>query len=151
MKTLLAILTMTFVLFAVPTFAVNPGGSLVTKECTYDFSKNGGAVGFIAICGNQPVPVGAIVVDMHYLVQTAFTSGGSATVALGDAASGARYLAATAFDNAAYTVNTVAKAAIGTPMNLDSANEGKMGITVAVAALTGGKLKMIMTFYVPKQ
>ena len=149
MKTLMISLALT-TLFSFGAFAANPGNQMLTKECVYDFAVHGGAVGQIPVCGNQSIPSGAVVMDMYYMVETAFTSGGSATVALGDVASGARYLAATAFNNAAFTAAVPAKAAIGVPFKLDSANKGKLAITVATAALTAGKMKMWVVFYVPK-
>lgn len=128
------------------------GGSKFVQEYTYDFAVQGGAVGFIALkTPANALPQGGIVTSMYYMVQTAFTSGGSATVALGDAAAGARYLAATAYNNGAYAANTPALAAIGVPVYVSSANIASPGITVATAALTGGKMKFVVEGYVPKQ
>jgi hypothetical protein len=126
------------------------GGEYTVQECTYDFAVKGGAVGFIDLCGAKSIPAGSYIVDGFYIVQTAFTSGGSATVALGDSNSNARYLAATAYNNAAYTAGTIAKFAIGTPLNVDAAAKGKLGITVATAALTAGKVKLVVVVYTPK-
>lgn len=128
------------------------GGKAFTQEYVYDFAKQGGAVGQISLVNPaNPLPVGAIVTSVHYNVMTAFTSGGSATVAIGDVASGARYLAATAYNNAAYTANTPAAAAIGVPMRVGAANAGQIAITIATAALTAGKMMIVVEGYVPKQ
>jgi hypothetical protein len=152
MKNLLTILTLVFGLFAFSeiSHAKAAGGEYTVQECTYDFAVKGGAVGFIDLCGAKSIPAGSYVVDGFYIVQTAFTSGGSATVALGDSNSNARYLAATAYNNAAYTSGTIAKFAIGTPLNVDAAAKGKLGVTVATAALTAGKVKLVVVVYTPK-
>lgn len=128
------------------------GNSLFTAEYVYDFAVHGGAVGFIPLkgLGHNALPSGAVVTSAHYQVLTAFTSGGSATVAIGDAASGAKYLAATAYNNAAYTANVPAAIAIGLPQFVSSANIASPGITVATAALTGGKMRIVLIGYVPK-
>ncbi len=116
------------------------------QEYVYDFAVDGGATGFINLADNFALPVGSVIVDVYYYVETAMTSGGSATVAIGDADTAARYLAATAFDNAAYADEKVAKAAIGVPFKTDSANDGKFGITIATAALTAGKIRFFVNF-----
>ena len=142
-------------MIAMPTVAragSGGGNSEFVQEYMYDFALDGGAVGFISLKGTKAnaLPTGAVVLSAHYQVVTAFTSGGSATVALGDAGSGARYLAATAYNNAAYTLNLPAAVAIGVPALVSSDNIANVGITVAVAALTAGKLRIVIRGYVPK-
>lgn len=151
MKFLAALFTM--VIFTLPSFAARIGNlNPQVQEYTYDFAVHGGAVGQIdlATAAKSLLPVGAVVTGVHYKVVTAFTSGGSATVAIGDVGSGARYLAATAYNNGAYAVDNVAAAAIGVPMNITAANNGKFAITVATAALTAGKVKFFVEYLVPK-
>lgn len=128
------------------------GNKIFTQEYVYDFAKLGGAVGFIGLkgAGANALPSGAVILSAHYQVLAALTSGGTATVALGDAASGAKYLAATAFNNAAYTLNLPAIVAIGVPGLVSSSNIASPGITVAGAALTGGKLRIVFQGYIPK-
>lgn len=147
------VMVLTSVLFSMPTLAARIGNlNPQVQEYTYDFAVHGGAVGQIdlATSAKSLLPVGAVVTGVHYKVITAPTSGGSATIAIGDVASGARYLAATAFDNAAYAINNVAAAAIGVPMNITAANNGKFAITIATAALTAGKIKFFVSYLVPK-
>lgn len=127
------------------------GGKIQSQEYVYDFAKDGGAVGFIDLADAMKLPAGAMILGGYYLVDTAMTSGGSATVAIGDAASGARYLAATAYNNSAFDAGDLAAFAIGVPLNVDSANKGKFGITIATAALTAGKLKFVLEVWMPKQ
>lgn len=127
------------------------GNKMFVQEYLYDFAVDGGAVGFISLINPaNPLPVGAIVTSIHYHQVAAFTSGGSATVSIGDAGSNARYLALTAFDNAAYALDNVAALSTAIPNLVSSANEGNVGITVAVAALTAGKIKLVVQGYVPK-
>lgn len=128
------------------------GNSQFTAEYMYDFAKHGGAIGFIGLkgAGANALPSGAVILSAHYQVVEALTSGGAATVALGDAASGAKYLAATAYNNAAFTLNVPAAIAIGLPGFVSSANIASPGITVAGAALTGGKLRLVLMGYIPK-
>lgn len=155
MKTMIAFLSIFFAMFmTIPAHAQISGGgnSFFTAEYTYDFAVQGGATGFKALKGKgtNALPKNAVVTHGHYIVTGALTSGGSATVALGDAASGARYLAATAFDNAAYTLNTPAAIAAGLPVLVSSANISNVGITIAGAALTGGKIRIVLYGYIPK-
>lgn len=133
--------------------AISGGGnSAFTAEYTYDFAKHGGAVGFISLkgAGANALPNGAVILSGHYQVTSALTSGGSATVALGDAASGVKYLAATAYNNAAFTLNLPALLAIGVPGLVTSSNIANVGITVGTAALTGGKIRIVLQGYIPK-
>lgn len=129
----------------------NSGNTLV-QEYLYDFAVDGGAVSTInltAKTGYEVLPVGAIVKSVHYHVITAMTSGGSATVSIGDTTSTARYLALTAFDNAAYALAKVAVNAIGAPLLVVAANDGKFGISIAVAALTAGKIQFFVEYILP--
>jgi hypothetical protein len=152
MKFLLA-LTIGF-LISLPVFAGSRIGnmSVQVQEYTYDFAVHGGAIGQIdlATAAKSLLPVGAVVTSVHYKVITAPTSSGSATIALGDVASGARYKAATAYNDAAYAIDFVAAAAIGVPMNITAANNGKFAITIATAALTAGKIKFFVSYLMPK-
>lgn len=158
MKSLKFLLASTFLAFGLTTTMqakaqiTGGGGSLFTAEYVYDFAKHGGAVGFIALkgAGANALPSNAVITSAHYTVLTAFTSSGSATVAIGDAASGARYRSAVAFDNAAYTADTPTAIASGIPVAVSSANIASPGITVATAALTGGKMRIVLVGYVPK-
>lgn len=128
--------------------AVIGNNEVQVMEYTYDFAVSGGAVGFINLSTalKKDLPVGAIIHKIDYYVETAFTSGGLATVAIGDSGTGNKYLAATAFDNAAFALGNVAALSSGLPNYLSAAAEGKLGITVATAALTAGKVKFLVHF-----
>lgn len=125
-------------------------------EVVYDFAKHGGAIGDMdlsdpsKLAGNQALPQGMIVTEVGYRVLVAPTSGGAATISLGDSASNVRFLAATAYSNAAFALDNVAKAAIGVPNLVNSANKAKPVLTVATAALTAGKMMLYYEGYVPR-
>jgi len=148
MKMLLALVISMFA--TISAHAMMGGGVYSLQECSYDFAVKGGAVGTIDLCGKKAIPAGSYIVSGFYTVEQAFTSGGAATVALGDAASSGRYLAATSYSNAAFALNNIAQYAIGVPFYADVANKGKLSLTIAGAALTAGKLKMMVLVYKPK-
>jgi hypothetical protein len=128
--------------------AVIANNNVQVTEYVYDFSVSGGAIGFINLSTalKKDLPVGVIIHRVDYYMDTAFTSGGAATVAIGNLSAPAVYLAATAFNNGAFALGNVASVSIGLPDYLALVNEGKIGITVAGAALTGGKLKLLVHF-----
>lgn len=112
----------------------------------YDFARDGGAVGDIAMRGDA-IPADAIIVDGKVHVNTAVTSGGSATVAL-KLLTAADIMAATAkaslAQNAILDVVPVRTAATA----IRNTTEGvKLTATVAVAALTAGKITVALEYY----
>lgn len=126
------------------------GGELKVQEYTYDFAVDGGAVGFIDLADKYKLPAGAIILRVHTHVKTALASSGSATVSVGDSTSNARYLAATAFNDAAFDDEVPKALSTALPNKVDAANEGKVGIAIGTAALTAGKMKLILEVYMPK-
>lgn len=112
----------------------------------YDFSRDGGAVGDIALRGDA-IPEGAIITDGKVHVNTALTSGGAATIAL-KFLTAADTLAATAVAswslNAILDVVPVRTAA--TAIRNTTAGQ-KLSATVAVAALTAGKFTVALEYY----
>ncbi len=112
--------------------------------CYYDFAKEGGAVGDIALRGGA-LPSGAIVHSGLVTIQTAVTSGGSATVALKLESAG-DVLAATA--KASLISPGVAVVPVITDASKWILTTGAVQVvaTVAVAALTAGKL-IVELFY----
>lgn len=117
-------------------------------EFVYDYDVDGGATGFINLAAklNSGLPSGASIVRIHYYVETAFTSAGSATVAIGDVGSNNRYLTATAFDDSAYDDEKLAALSSGLPHQVASASAGKVGILIGTAALTAGKLHLLVEY-----
>jgi len=130
------------------------GNSSQHQEFFYDFAVSGGAVGTIdlsALANKAGLPVGAIIKSVHYNVETAMTSGGAATVSIGDAAASARYLALTAYNNAAFNANAPAAAAIGVPVEVTAANIGQFSLSIAVAALTAGQVRFFVEYIMPSE
>ncbi len=104
---------------------------------TYDFAKDGGAVGALDLF---EAPAASLVklAEMH--VQTACTSGGSATVSAGKSADLAGMIGATAV--ASLTAGAaILGAAIDGSHALAAADVVKMEI--ATAALTAGKIDFV--------
>lgn len=135
-------------------------------QYTYDFDVDGGALGVIdlsAKAGKSPLPVGAIVTDVTLVAQTAVTSGGSARlyVQYSDAVNQGEWY------NFGTPALLVADAALGPETSgadtviYDQANdhrdafkvktaaEGKVQVDIAVAALTAGKVDILITYSLP--
>lgn len=116
------------------------------KYWEYDFSKEGGAVGDITLRGGY-LPAGAIVTSGVVHVQTAVTSGGAATVALKLASAG-DVLAATAKGSltANALIDTVPDGTAANMIRLTA--NAQLTATVAVAALTAGKIVVALEYVV---
>jgi hypothetical protein len=121
--------------------------SLNYAKYTYDFSVDGGAVSAIdlsAKAGAESLPLGAVINDIAILVKTTCTSGGSATVSVGNSASATAYSAATAV--ASLTAGALVTAT-GFPNAVGAANEQDIKVDIAVAALTAGKIEVHVAYY----
>lgn len=110
----------------------------------YEFATHGGTVGPITLSGDQ-IPSGAIITDSLVITDTVPTSGGAATIAVavegaGDIATGA--ISATPWSTA--TPKRGAITATSTPVKTTAARS--IVATVAVAALTAGKFRVIVTY-----
>lgn len=116
-------------------------------EYEYDFAVDGGATGVIdlsAKANKKPLPVGALRKEVTVLGQTAF-AGTSASAKFGhtndDDAYGA--LAGVATWAASAVSNTL------TPAKVVADGDGDVLLTISGAALTAGKVKVVIEFYVP--
>lgn len=111
----------------------------------YDFAIDGGAVGDIALRGDS-VPSGAVIVDALILVDTALTSGGSATVAI-KTEGAADINAADAFGGAPWS-STGAKRGDFTATTAPITTTASRAITATVgtAALTAGKFRVVVWY-----
>ena len=104
-------------------------------KAEYDFAGAGGAIGDFDL--GVTIPDNALVLSCIVERLTAFTSGGSATVAL--KIEGANdVITATAFDNAQFTGEVVAGAAVAST-KFKTTQARNVTMTVATAALTAGK------------
>lgn len=114
----------------------------------YDFAVDGGAVGDIDLTYDAQIPANAIVIGGLIEVDTALTSGGSATVAL-KVEGAADILAATAFGSAPWS-STGRKSVIPVFTGVTSVKTTaarKIQATIATAALTAGVFDVVL-FYI---
>lgn len=106
----------------------------------FDFAVDGGAIGAITPSVSDSIPANALVFGNVINSVTAVTSAGSATVSFGTTAgsSAASLLAATA--KTSFTLDAVLAGLANTaPFKMSAA--GQINLTVAVAALTAGKIE----------
>lgn len=115
------------------------------QEFLYDFATHGGAVSAISL---GSLPVGAVPVRAIAIVETPVTSDGSATVQLGNTTDDDQLIA-----SAAKTTVDVAGKVIGGDANafrqILVANDQPVAIKIGTAALTAGKLRFVVEFYMP--
>lgn len=114
----------------------------------YDFSVDAGAVGDIDLSQAAALPAGAVILGGYIEVDTALTSGGSATVAV-SAESAGDILAAAAFGGAPWSTTgrkSVIPVFTGATMVKTTAAR-KITATIATAALTAGVFDVVL-FYV---
>lgn len=132
-------------------------------EYVYDFSVSGGAVGVIALSslnGKNVIPVDAVVKDVWMKVLTTCTSGGSATVEIGNLTDDNGYLTSIAVASltAGSTFNAGQQAGAllwdntnDAPLyaNVANANDGAVNVKIGTAALTAGKFAVVVEYYSP--
>lgn len=116
----------------------------------YDFAKDAGAIGAIALRGPK-LPVGAIVIGGYIDVETAPTSAGAATIAL--KITGADdMLVATAI--ASFTIDVLLAcvpdlATVADAVRVATAAKG-VTMTIADFALTAGKFNVCAQYVTPR-
>lgn len=116
----------------------------------YDFAVQGGAISTITLTSTSSlgnaVPNGAVIHGGYIEVDTILASGGAATVAVGLESTN-DLLAATAFGSAPWS-STGRKVIIpvGAATSVKSTASRAITITIATAALTGGKFRVVL-FY----
>lgn len=119
----------------------------------YDFAVDGGAVSTITLRsapsdsnGNE-IPSGSVIMGGYIEVDTALTSGGSATVAVNSEGAGDLTTAA-AFGGAPWS--TTGRKAITPVMTIATSVKTtarrNLAITVATAALTAGKFRVVVWY-----
>lgn len=114
------------------------GPEVETIEIEYDFAKDGGATGALDVL---KVKDASVVRAAYFKVDTACTSGGSATLGLGISGDAAGLVAATAV--ASLTTGAVIDgASIGTGYKL--AADAVIQATIGTAALTAGKVSIVI-------
>jgi hypothetical protein len=124
-------------------------GALQVAKGTYDFAVDGGAVGTIQLVSSPIIPANSIILGGILDPITTFNGGGGATVAvgIGTGASTAALKAAAGF--ATYVGGTpLVMLPVWSAAFFKLAADGKLSVTVAVAALTAGKMAIDIV-YVP--
>lgn len=121
-------------------------GDVKVAVAEYDFAKDGGLVSTINLRGDQ-IPSGAIIINALIDVRTILTSGGAATVAINTEGAG-DVQAATAFNASPYSTATPKRggAMNGTATPVKTTAKRPIQATIAAAALTAGKFKVIVNY-----
>lgn len=128
--------------------ANTPGlGLFRYAKAIYDFTTDGGGVSTITPILGATLPINAIVVGGVIDTITAPTSGGSATIAIGTSAgsSSTSIKGATAFGFSGL-VAVVPLFTAATMFKMTAA--GNITVTIAVAALTAGRLGINLVYFV---
>lgn len=116
-------------------------------KCVYSFAIQGGAVSTIKLLDDQGnaaiLPSKAIITGVYCDFYTAFTSGGSATVALG-ANTTVDLLAATAVASCTGLVAGIPVSTAATSVKLTA--QRQIAMTIAVAALTAGLANIFVEY-----
>jgi len=124
----------------------------------YDFAVDGGAIGSIPLRANvSSLAAGMVITDMYVYVESALTSGGSATVTLGNTdVDGfmADIFALAGSDNAVVRAGEVAGALLWDDTNDHAlayrvSSDAVLALQVGTAALTAGKLQVYVEFFAP--
>lgn len=124
-----------------------PKNQFLVQEYEYDYSVDGGATGVIdlsAKANKEELPTGAVRVSSHVIVQSALLGGAGASAKVGTTANDADYAANAAI--ASYSANALFNDATAVVVG---ATSDDCLLTISGAALTAGKLKVLVNFIVP--
>ena len=119
---------------------------VLVQEYEYDFAVDGGATGVKTLSAKDNkvvLPTGAVRISSHVLVQTAL-AGVGASAKVGTTASDVDYAALAAI--ASYSENALFNDT--TPVVVGATSDDCL-LTISGAALTAGKLKVLIEFVVP--
>ena len=121
-------------------------GEIKHAVAEYDFAKDGGAVSTINLRGDS-IPSGAIIVNALIDVRTIPTSGGAATIALNTEGAGDIQVA-TSYNASPYSTATPKRggAMNGTATPIKTTAKRPIQATIAAAALTAGKFKVLVSY-----
>lgn len=119
---------------------------------TYDFAKQGGAIGDIYLLGPE-LPEGAVITNSYMSVAEALTSDGGATVAVSVEAAGDIQVAA-AVAGAPWSTTGLKDTTAPEPGTesgyITTTTRRQPYATVAAAALTAGRYHVVLEYDVPK-
>ena len=124
----------------------------------YDFALQGGAVGVIDLVPNiVALAAGMVISDIYVYVESALTSGGSATVTLGNADPDGFLVNIFALAGSANAV--IRSGQVAGALVYDDTNDTQLlyrvgadtdlALTIGTAALTAGKLQVYVEFFAP--
>lgn len=113
-----------------------------TVKAQYVFANDAGGTGDRTISDSPVIPDNSIITSVTTYVSTAFTSGGSATVAV--KVGGRTLVAAQNYNHASLADEAVTVTAAGTWAKTTSAT--KVMLTVATAALTAGVCDVYISY-----
>lgn len=125
---------------AYQTFGPLFSNEVALVKLTYDFAKDGGAVGNIEL---GKLGAKMLVVGAHVQVETACTSGGSATVTIGAATADADAFLTTAHGAVASLTDDAVWAETAGQI-LVVAKDDTVRLTIGTAALTAGKINVFL-------
>ena len=119
---------------------------------TYDFSKQGGAIGTIALNGKNVIPSGAVIVGGFIDITTQLTSGGAATIAVqvnaaNDISTAVAVASWTAGLKNVLPAGTTGAVTASTAVKTTAARD--ISIVIAAVALTAGVCKVALYYYEP--
>lgn len=128
-------------------------GAEQIAQCLYDFSLDGGAVGTFLM--RTKLPKNAVITSVWADVQTGATSGGAATYQL--KAGSTNLMAATTYNSATSGIDAVGIQSIPTAasspfeaVKLSSSSASELQLAIAVAALTAGKVRFTIKYFISK-
>jgi hypothetical protein len=123
-------------------------GSIGNAKMTYSFAVDGGAIATITPTNSPTLPAGAIILGGVIDITTTFTSGGSATIALGfgSGAQVASLKSATAVASYAAGTSLVIIPIFTSATYYKLTAAARMSLTVAVAALTAGVMDVNLAY-----
>jgi hypothetical protein len=121
-------------------------GDVVIQKYTYDYSRDGGAIGAITLLDEagkaQKLPENALILGAWLEGVTAPTAAAGATIALGTTGTPALFKAATIKTDATFLPDAISTAAAAVPAKIVASGGENVKATVAVSALTAGKLDL---------
>lgn len=129
--------------------AIRGNGPIAFGKAQYDFSADGGAVGLITPASNCIIPDNAIILGGIIDILTTFTSGGSATIAVGTSAGSSTSSLKGATAVGSWSAGLLAVVPVFTAATMVKLSaQGQVTLTVAVADLTAGKANIILAYLV---
>lgn len=113
----------------------------------YDFAVDGGAIGAITLRGDNTVPAGSVVLYGYMEVDTAFTTGTAATMAISVEAAN-DIISATVVSGAPYSTTgrkSIIPAATGAT-SVKTTVARSIVATIATGTVTAGKMRVVLVY-----